>query len=165
MRRVTALAPSFWWAGIAQRTIPPRRWVAMPFRTCSLKDVRRLDNLAPKKKKVTRRNETLCLYLSRKEISETIFPLQGVGGLSTYTPSVLRTVDNFEPGMFRPSSALPEKEDDKNRNSEEEENKEVRDDGDAHRSILFAEDYGIMTLHCGSSKTLGGMTRLLELKS
>lgn len=24
------------------------------------------------------------------------------GGLATYTPSVLRTVDNFEPGMFRP---------------------------------------------------------------
>ncbi|GIY04257.1 hypothetical protein CDAR_253761 [Caerostris darwini] len=36
---------------------------------------------------------------------------------------------------------------------------------ESHRSILFAEDYGIMTHHCGSSKTLGGMTRLLELKS
>ncbi|GFW74236.1 uncharacterized protein TNCV_2524401 [Trichonephila clavipes] len=43
------------------------------------------------------------------------------GGLSTYTPSVLRTVDNFEPGMFRPSSAPPEKE---GEHSEEEENKE-----------------------------------------
>ncbi|GFQ90382.1 uncharacterized protein TNCT_256921 [Trichonephila clavata] len=57
------------------------------------------------------------------------------GGLSTYTPSVLRTVDNFEPGMFRPSSAPPEKE---GEHSEEEENKE-------RKPLKFlVEDHGTM---------------------
>ncbi|XP_055942390.1 uncharacterized protein LOC129972319 [Argiope bruennichi] len=81
------------------------------------------------------------------------------GGLSTYTPSVLRTVDNFEPGMFRPSSAPPEKEDEKNRNSEEEENKEIRDehDGDASSEMLKPADPDLISswsLSAGTSDLL-----------
>ncbi|GFS70491.1 uncharacterized protein NPIL_692561 [Nephila pilipes] len=78
------------------------------------------------------------------------------GGLSTYTPSVLRTVDNFEPGMFRPSSAPTEKE---GENSEEEENKEVRDehDGDASSDMLKPADPDLISswsLSAGTSDLL-----------
>lgn len=60
--------------------------------------------------------------------SNTTIGSSSVGGLFTYTPSVLRTMDNFQPGMFRqpPSPVLPEKDEDKCKNIiGEEENTEI----------------------------------------
>ncbi|CAL1270664.1 unnamed protein product [Larinioides sclopetarius] len=96
---------------------------------------------------------------SSKLKTNTSIGNSSAGGLSTYTPSVLRTVDNFEPGMFRPSSAPAEKEDEKNRNSEEEENKEIRDEheGDASSEMLKPADPDLISswsLSAGTSDLL-----------
>ncbi|XP_015929710.2 uncharacterized protein [Parasteatoda tepidariorum] len=66
--------------------------------------------------------------------ANTVIGSSGPGsGLSTYTPSVLRTMDNFEPGMFRqpPAPILPEKEEENKKEAEEEEeNTNIRTEED-----------------------------------
>ena len=67
-------------------------------------------------------------------------------------------MDNFEPGMFRPPPAsVPEKEDEKNILSGEEENTEIREDCQEKQEMLKPADPGIISswsLSAGTSDLL-----------
>ncbi|XP_054719708.1 muscle M-line assembly protein unc-89-like [Uloborus diversus] len=92
--------------------------------------------------------------------TNTVIGTTGAGALSSYTPSVLRTMDNFHPGMFRPPPApvLPSdrKEDATEDNKEEEENTRISQD-EVEEEMLKPADPEIISswsLSAGTSDLL-----------